>query len=392
MIRFTADTWRDAIFRPLAMAFPDGGVYVEIMAPDFRFVYVLALLLVWALLRLRGMRMPQPVALLLLLTTLAFFPWMATTGNGRYFIPFLLTIGVLAMALVHHLPITKTARIVMAVVLVGLQAFAIQTSNPWKWWGLVPWSEAPFFEVELDAPARETPSTYVTISSISYSLLAPRFHPDSRWINLTGIQSLDNRDKDWQRAHALMRNSAQLDLLIPSLSGHVEADGKPDLAFVAAINQLLDASSLTVRPDASCRLLRSKGLSTFGAKTLANPDDTALSGFWICPLRYIADRPANAEPRVFPADRVFAKVESMCPRFFPPGGAATQLIPSGSYRHYASTDFKVYVFDNGSVMLKYWRALNFEQIGSAADVLAGKASLDCNNIRGRSGLPWERQI
>src|SRR6185369_9315597 len=41
MIRFLPDTWRDAILRPLALASPDGGVYIEIIAPDFRFLFIL---------------------------------------------------------------------------------------------------------------------------------------------------------------------------------------------------------------------------------------------------------------------------------------------------------------------------------------------------------------
>ena len=38
MIRFLADTWRDALLRPVAMAAPNSSVYIEIAAPDFRFI------------------------------------------------------------------------------------------------------------------------------------------------------------------------------------------------------------------------------------------------------------------------------------------------------------------------------------------------------------------
>ena len=43
-MRFQPDTWLEALLRPVAMAAADANVYVEIMAPDFRFVFVLALL------------------------------------------------------------------------------------------------------------------------------------------------------------------------------------------------------------------------------------------------------------------------------------------------------------------------------------------------------------
>jgi len=31
-------------------------------------------------------------------------------------------------------------------------------------------------------------------------------------------------------------------------------------------------------------------------------------------------------------------------------------------------------------------------IGTVDDVVSGKATLDCDKLRGRSGLPWEREI
>jgi hypothetical protein len=44
------------------------------------------------------------------------------------------------------------------------------------------------------------------------------------------------------------------------------------------------------------------------------------------------------------------------------------------------------------VYYKYYRALNPVQVGNIQDVLAGKAKVDCGRIRGRSGLPWNREI
>ena len=106
MIRFLPDSWRDAVLRPFAMAAPDGGVYVEIMAPDFRFAFILLLIPVLTLLVfLRPWRNPpfKPVVILLTTTAMAFVPWMLTTGNGRYFIPFLLVAGPLCLGLVYLL-------------------------------------------------------------------------------------------------------------------------------------------------------------------------------------------------------------------------------------------------------------------------------------------------
>ena len=59
MIRFLADPWRDALLRPVAMAAPNSAVYIEIAAPDFRFVLALALA-VLALISVWKAKAPPP--------------------------------------------------------------------------------------------------------------------------------------------------------------------------------------------------------------------------------------------------------------------------------------------------------------------------------------------
>ena len=61
-------------------------------------------------------------------------------------------------------------------------------------------------------------------------------------------------------------------------------------------------------------------------------------------------------------------------------------------RSYPGSDTKAYVMDDGNVMYKYLRALNAVDVGTVAAVLDDRFRMDCDNIRGRSGLPWERQI
>ena len=185
MIRFLPDTWRDAILRPIAMAAPDAGVYVEIMAPDIRFSVIAILILIWIALAWRVKWRLSSVAVMTAFLSAAFVIWLATTGNGRYFIPMLLVAGPLCIALIYRLPATRGFRVVIAVGVVGVQTFVIYQNNPWHWWGLVPWNDAPFFEVTLDQEALSKPSTYVTVTSISYSLIAPKFPAASRWVNIS---------------------------------------------------------------------------------------------------------------------------------------------------------------------------------------------------------------
>ena len=200
MIRFMPDTWRDTILRPLAMIAPDAGIYIEIMAPDFRFaiavVLVLVLTVLWLFLPNANKVEAKPAVVLTGVIAMAFVPWLGTTGNGRYFIPFLLAIGPLCIALIYLLPTTRLFRFALAVCVVGLQGFATQQASPWQSWGLAQWKEAPYFQVDWPADLATTPADYVTLSSISYSLVAPQLPAQSRWMSLANAASDSDNTAD----------------------------------------------------------------------------------------------------------------------------------------------------------------------------------------------------
>lgn len=388
--RFTPDSWLDAILRPIAMAAPDAGVYMEFGAPDLRFAAIVALAAGWLFLVFRKRHLPNAVLYLLGYCTLAFTVWLVTSGNGRYFLPFILIAGPLCIALIRYLPMTQGFRCALAVTMVAMQGFVIYQNDPWHWWGLVSWREAPFFGVELDRRAAEIPATYVTLSSISYSVVAPQFPAASRWINLASIQ----KSADRARAREFLATAKGLTLLVPSVAGYSNPDGLPNKELVASVNVLLAPHQLAVAADGDCRLLPSKGLAGYAGKSMAvSAGPKGPAGFWLCELQYPAlQEPLTPAPGLDEVDKVFEQLEVGCPRFLQRGDAHTQRIAGGAMRQYPSSDFKIYVFDDGQVYYKYWRALNAEFVGATRDVLSGKASMDCNNIRGRTGLPWKREI
>ena len=394
VIRFLPDTWRDAIWRPISMAAPDAGVYVEIMAPDIRFTAIIALALVWIILAFRTKWRFSAVIVLSVFVLTAFVVWLATTGNGRYFIPILLAAGPLCIGLIYHLPTSRSFRAIIAICIVGAQAFVVHENNPWHWWGYAAWNEAPFFEVALDEKALSESSTYVTVLSNSYSLLAPRFPQDSHWVNISGVLDA-GKSTEGRRIQALLAASKSLMLLTLAKPDSTTVDGRPSAELKSAISGVLANQQLALREPDGCRLLPSKGLTNRDPKNsvLVDPSILAQYGFWICPLRYPATLPAKVRfENNLKVDNVFAAIEKTCPRFFRPGEAPSARVGDGFIRHYPSADMKLYVLDDGSVIYKYWRAMNPVLIGTIGDVLADGFTMDCNTIRGRSGLPWERQL
>lgn len=400
-MRFQPDTWFDAVLRPVAMAAPDGNVYAELMAPDFRFVFALVLFVLLVGMTLRRRHRDdagtvttaprRPVFLLLAALALAFVPWLATTGNGRYFLPALLAVGPVCVGLAWVLPATRGARLALALGMVALQAFAVTQAPPWRAWGLAAWTGAPYFQVDLPPQETARPATYVTMAAISYSLLAPRFHPQSRWINLHQAPAPGSRSPLARRTEAFLAEAGEgpIRLLVPALRDMMTEQRLPDSRVSAVINEQLAPFGLGFVQPQSCSFLASRTLAGMGLGE-KSAQARARSGFWLCAL--VRQQVTARDPRGGRHDTVFRTVETQCPRQFPAGGdAGSVALPTGEMRSYFYAEMKLYVYDGGEVYYKYYRALNPVLVGRVEDVLSGRAKVDCGRIRGRSGLPWNRE-
>jgi hypothetical protein len=156
------------------------------------------------------------------------------------------------------------------------------------------------------------------------------------------------------------------------------------------IDARLGAFAIARASAAKCRLLPSRARTSF-AFDLRSDKSSGLdreNGFWLCPLVYPVDVP---QPRFAPdALAVFTRLESACPRLFPPGGGTTTQVSDATVRRYFSSDMWLYVMSDGGVYYKYLRELNLERIGSVREMFAKAFHMDCPRVRGRSGLPWER--
>ena len=392
MTRFEPDTLRDALLRPLAMASPDGSVYVEFIAPDFRFVFALLLLIALLVLGRRRRGAATPVAVLAVVTALAFVPWLATTGNGRYFVAFLLLVGPLCIGLLCLLPLTRSMRLAIAFGMLAWQGYLLHDVSPWGSWTYVQWREGPAFDIEVPPDLVAEPATYVSLAGISYSIIAPRFHPDSRWINISSQPGLGDNSPDQARTEAFLRTGDPLRVIFPSPPG--ATDGEPvSAALQIAIDDLLARQDLSIADARQCRFLRSDGLRMAAHESRQKDmKRSRLLGFWICPLAREAKRPPGTRPLSPHIEAVFEKLERTCPGLFHPGEASTLRIPGGAVRGYPGSDFKLYVLSDGQVMYKYSRALNPVLVGTVKTVLESSFRMDCINIRGRTGLPWEREI
>ncbi len=390
MSRFTPESWQEAALRPVAMTSPEAWVYVEYPAPDFRFILALLLLVACLLLRRRIPPGFRPVLAVALFVILGFTAWLATSGNGRYFLPVLLLSGPLVAGLVHWLPATRSLRFTALAAMVMWQGFLLLQLNPWGIWTYVPWRASPF-ELEVPPEWQREPATYVTVSTLSYAAIAPRFHPDSRWINVSELAGTGSLKPAARQARAFLAKGDPFRVIFPTLAPVAPDAPRVDAALADTIDQLLARQQLSLASRADCRLLP----STLPRRQRVEGADAAqpegLTGFWACPLareaRPTGNNGAPAAPQ--PVDLVFQRLERACPRVFPAGYPNLPL-PGGTLRNYTTTDTKVYVFDDGEVLSKYSRSINPERIGSVADVLRDGFGMDCGRVRRRAAVPWQR--
>lgn len=389
MIRFQPDSFAQALTRYFDMAAPDANVYVEIAAPDIRFAAIallaLAAALCWRRLG-RGRRATFAMLLVLLLSTSV---WLATTGNGRYFMALLVVAGPLAIALICLLPVTRGFKAALALLLVAGQGFVLFQQPPWNTWTYLHWRNEPYFGLRLEPADRQVPATYASLSLITYSLIAPQFHPDSRWINLVS-GGMARRDQRW--VDEFLRDAAArgpVYAFAPSLPWASLPDGRPMQRVLVAFDELLAKRNLRISGE--CRLVESSGLLRMAQRN--NSSDLGAPhppGFWFCPVVY-EPRPAMRQRVEEPpqaVQRSLQRMSALCPRFFPAGEARLLRLPDGWLRQYSDTETRVYVLDNGEVWYKFWRSLNPVLVGHVADLLAGTAQVDCTSIRGSDGA-WK---
>jgi hypothetical protein len=380
MIRFMPDDWLDVVMRPLDMVSPEANTYVEIAAPDVRLagamLLALALLVLWK----RRSATNRATVWLLALLLVSMAMWLATSGNGRYFIAWLVLLGPLCAGLIRMLPGSVSSKFAIGGGLIAMQLFVLAQASPFGNWTWAQWAEAPYFQID-PPPAR--PATYVSIANISYSLVAPQFPPGSRWIGLAG--GVMKRDEPMVRQ--LLATSPDLTLFAPALPSQTLPDGRPTEAASEALGRLLQPHGLALRSGAQCSFLASRGFWSvlFHAKTPSAKDAERKYGFWLCPLDFRPGPVVQAPHVDAQVDAAFQAVQRLCPRFF--SGAEVPLkIDGGWVKHYDS-DTKVYVLDDGSVFYKFWRSVNGVRIGTRDEVLSGRATIDCTKIRAPN---WRR--
>ncbi len=389
MLRFKPDDWLEGLARPLLMVDPAAGLYVEGAAPDWRFAAALlfgAVGVVAARGRL-GLSGVQARAVLSLLVML--YIWTFAIGNGRYFAAGLLLIGPVLLLAWRWLPGTRPFKALALVAVVVAQLYTVQLNHRPNPWGLVQLRDGPPLDLAPSA-LREQPAVFLTISGISYSILVPLFHPQSRWANIAGQRRIEPGLPEHARLQPLLEAPLPKYVIVPVIPRPDAAPLPPSPAVLDLLSRSLAVQGLTLGPQ-RCELLRSRMVMGPPGEPEAGAPQP---GFMACPV-VKADAPIELVQEDL-ADRrrlapVFERVERECPRFFPPGGGTDTRADGQMTRHYVATDTRIHIdLETQLLHFRYFRSLNATRLGSVDDVMAGRFEVPCRKLPGRYQPPWER--
>ena len=242
-------------------------------------VALVVLLVAFTIGRGRALASPRQRQALWMLAVV-FYVWTLSIGNGRYFIVGLLMVGPLLVMAWQWLPGSRTLRGLLLLGFVGLQWQTVQSMYRPGSWLLAGWRSGPSVVLE-DTPLQRAPAVFLTLSSNGYGALVPRFHAQSRWVNLGHQMVIGPGQPEYKDVRALLTAPLPKYLVAPADPPKGSQVAQPSEGLRQRLNQDLHHHQLALA-DELCSMVRSNLLS----KSLTDSDRApSARAFWICPLR-----------------------------------------------------------------------------------------------------------
>ncbi|HEX7648223.1 MAG TPA: hypothetical protein VF450_12515 [Noviherbaspirillum sp.] len=347
--RFIPESFFEALVLPVRALIPEPNIYVEVWAPDVRFCALFALLVctaikfAWNLTRSleseRTVARTESRAIILLMSIwiLSYVLWLYTSGNARYFIPSLLMMGPLIVALSLRLVgAHRFAIYILAFLLFWQVAFESVSQHRWSPSG---WTNA-WFEVRVPKKLAGTPYLYLSPTIQTATYLVPFLHPGSAFSNIGGQVPIARNSPGGKRVETMIRKYGRhIRSLIPINPIKGMGDVK-NASLVRSFDGIYERFGLQTDP-ASCETIEvmdSAGAEPgVGFKSLmhaAENDDSYIPGAVSCilvPRSGPGELDSDLARRI---DRIFDRIEKTCPRRFSPAAMVTKKFRSTWARSY----------------------------------------------------------
>ena len=394
MIRFAPDSLVDVLIRPAAMAFPQSNIYVEINAPEIKPILAIVGLAICCAVSWTRVKKTDPVVrAFALLLCLMYVMWICTSGNGRYFVGPVMLIAPLLGVVAEILSGRKVIALALLLMVISFQIYTVFVVNPFESWAQTRWEEAPGFRVEIDERARDENATYISYAEPSFSIAAPFFNHQARWMNLGSI-GVERKKFEYEKISRLISSSSLLYLVVPVPPLKLDATDVAKPIISAYIADALAFDKLELIGIEACRFLSSKSLTPSYrieyTDEMGRKAKISQAGFWLCPLKMNEHLgvPDLKLPKF--ADSVISAVESKCPRYFPFSSRSVRADNSIIVVRYSESDMVLRLYPEKNVSYQYYSDFEEISLGVADDILNKPDSITCSSIHGRQTLPWLR--
>lgn len=384
MERFRPDSLWDALLRPFLMADPTSFLYVEIMAPDWRFAAITMLGFFGLLLRKRSAALSSVQWRVVVVLIVVFYVWTFTSGNGRYFLPGLLLAGPVLVLFMRNLPVTRSMRAFVLLLVVGFHLMAIVEFHHDDPWRVSEWYEGPAINL-APSPLRDEPAVFLKVSVNAFSAVTPHFHPDSRWVRLGVHLRRDLGSYEHRRLSEMFASKLKKYAFVPMSPDNTTPSGQPIPDIRGAMANVVAPYGFALA-DTTCDIIN---VSAPGPGREARLGGAA--GFWLCPVDRVGDIAQVSSLRLtIPQSHqaVFERFEQECPRFFSPGGGIDTHFENATGRYYPGTDTGLQISSKGVVSYRHLRSLNFTTVATSEQILQHKIEVPCRRLVGRYQPPW----
>lgn len=285
-----------------------------------------------------------------------FFPaWVCSSANIRYAVEFLLllgpAIGLLALGLVGKQRILALLAILLplsgqAVLNTTLNAVAPSESR-WDRW------PPDWFEVSLPPTLNQKPALYISLQSISFASLAPKFPEESRFFNLIGSTPQSPSSRFVQEAKRYYRTKA-----LPLRTLYQEMINAQPLEVskeqIATQNALLSEYGYRI-DERDCALIGTEDrLPTTTPPLFGKLTTNSFRILISCAVTEAAPLPPEERQRRKVVDARINRWIEKCPKSFAPDGFWSLQFPAVRKRHFPSSDVQIVELSTGELKAIYW--------------------------------------
>jgi hypothetical protein len=382
--RFVPETGWDMLARLWEMAAFKAYTVTEAFVPDLR--PVLAAAIVAAVLLLALGRRPTNVlsarswaradVQLLLLLTVSYPLWMASSANARYLVAWFVLVGIGLTRAVEQLLPARVAATLLAVVLAAQTSMYVSAGD--LRFKEVPWDDHAYIDADVAPRLAQEPFLHLSIGVQTFAAVAMFLHPDGALINITGQMAmpmdgpLGDAFKD-----RLKRWAGRTRFLLQAPT--VMQNPKADRSQLGQSRFMTYRFGLDIDWNDCERLRLHVPVSSPPDTGVPSTMDAAVTGQLLlsCGTKPRLERDAALESRIASADAVFRLIETACPQVYGPRPFASDVGSTMVQRLYTNSDARVDVSPTDGVTLSHFRSLSPVSLGSIEQVIANHGQDAC---------------